>query len=58
MTSVLPFNVIAGLITATVVSEMSKSAQPALLYLVPFTVLPLITRAYVKVIIIISVLST
>lgn len=37
-----------GLITATVVSEMSKSAQPALLYLVPFTVLPLITRAYVK----------
>ncbi|XP_065054668.1 signal peptide peptidase-like 3 [Rhopilema esculentum] len=37
-----------GLLTATTISELSKSAQPALLYLVPFTILPLITRAYVK----------
>jgi len=37
-----------GLVTATMISELSKTAQPALLYLVPFTVLPLITRAYVK----------
>eukprot|EP00112_Aurelia_sp_Birch-Aquarium-sp1_P012435 Seg2615.2 transcript_id=Seg2615.2/GoldUCD/mRNA.D3Y31 product="Signal peptide peptidase-like 3" protein_id=Seg2615.2/GoldUCD/D3Y31 len=37
-----------GLVTATTVSEMSKTAQPALLYLVPFTILPLIIRAYIK----------
>eukprot|EP00794_Sanderia_malayensis_P013791 gene13791-15234_t len=37
-----------GLVTATVASELSKSAQPALLYLVPFTMLPLITKAYIK----------
>ena len=38
-----------GLVTATVASEVNKSAQPALLYLVPFTLLPLITMAYIKV---------
>jgi len=37
-----------GLVTATVASEMNRSAQPALLYLVPFTLLPLITMAYIK----------
>lgn len=38
-----------GLLTATVSSEMFKAAQPALLYLVPFTLLPLLTMAYLKV---------
>lgn len=38
-----------GLITATVSSEIFKAAQPALLYLVPFTLLPLLTMAYLKV---------
>ncbi|XP_039257429.2 signal peptide peptidase-like 3 [Styela clava] len=37
-----------GLITATIASEVNRSAQPALLYLVPFTLLPLITMAYLK----------
>lgn len=37
-----------GLLTATVSSEVSKAAQPALLYLVPFTLLPLLTMAYIK----------
>jgi hypothetical protein len=37
-----------GLITATLSSEIFKEAQPALLYLVPFTLLPLLTMAYVK----------
>ncbi|XP_053203039.1 signal peptide peptidase-like 3 [Panonychus citri] len=37
-----------GLLTATVSSELSKAAQPALLYLVPFTLLPLLTMAYIK----------
>jgi len=37
-----------GLITATVSSEMFKAAQPALLYLVPFTLLPLFVMAYLK----------
>jgi len=37
-----------GLLTATVSSEVFKAAQPALLYLVPFTLLPLLTMAYVK----------
>lgn len=38
-----------GLLTATVSSEVFKAAQPALLYLVPFTLLPLMTMAYLKV---------
>ncbi|KPJ20857.1 Signal peptide peptidase-like 3 [Papilio machaon] len=38
-----------GLLTATVSAEVFKAAQPALLYLVPFTLLPLLTMAYVKV---------
>nr|CAB3267519.1 signal peptide peptidase-like 3 [Phallusia mammillata] len=37
-----------GLVTATIASEVNSSAQPALLYLVPFTLLPLITMAYIK----------
>ncbi|KAK6190955.1 hypothetical protein SNE40_002712 [Patella caerulea] len=37
-----------GLLTATVSSEMFRAAQPALLYLVPFTLLPLLTMAYLK----------
>ncbi|CAH1712379.1 signal peptide peptidase-like 3 isoform X1 [Rhopalosiphum maidis] len=37
-----------GLVTATVSSEIFKAAQPALLYLVPFTLLPLLTMAYLK----------
>jgi signal peptide peptidase-like 3 len=37
-----------GLLTATVSSEVFKQAQPALLYLVPFTLLPLLTMAYLK----------
>lgn len=38
-----------GLLTATVSAEVFKAAQPALLYLVPFTLLPLIIMAYLKV---------
>ena len=30
-------------------SEVFSAAQPALLYLVPFTLLPLVTMAYLKV---------
>ncbi|EDW84945.1 uncharacterized protein Dwil_GK12863 [Drosophila willistoni] len=37
-----------GLLTATVSSEVFKAAQPALLYLVPFTLLPLLLMAYLK----------
>jgi len=37
-----------GLLTATVSSEVFKAAQPALLYLVPFTLLPLFLMAYLK----------
>ncbi|KAK2171141.1 hypothetical protein NP493_1099g00023 [Ridgeia piscesae] len=37
-----------GLLTATVSSELFRAAQPALLYLVPFTLLPLVTMAYLK----------
>ncbi|XP_064652407.1 signal peptide peptidase-like 3 isoform X2 [Lineus longissimus] len=37
-----------GLLTATVSSEVFRAAQPALLYLVPFTLLPLVTMAYLK----------
>jgi len=37
-----------GLLTATVSSEFFKAAQPALLYLVPFTLLPLLVMAYLK----------
>ena len=40
---------VAGLLTATVSSEVFRAAQPALLYLVPFTLLPLLTMAYLKV---------
>ena len=40
---------VLGLLTATVSSEVFKAAQPALLYLVPFTLLPLFTMAYLKV---------
>lgn len=39
-----------GLLTATVSSEVFKAAQPALLYLVPFTLLPLLLMAYLKVV--------
>lgn len=38
-----------GLLTATVSSEVFKAAQPAMMYLVPFTLLPLLTMAYLKV---------
>ena len=38
-----------GLIAATLSSEIFREAQPALLYLVPFTLLPLLTMAYFKV---------
>ncbi|XP_071504112.1 signal peptide peptidase-like 3 isoform X1 [Diadema antillarum] len=37
-----------GLLTATISSEVYKNAQPALLYLVPFTLLPLLIMAYLK----------
>ena len=40
---------LVGLITATLSSEVFKAAQPALLYLVPFTLLPLLIMAYLKV---------
>ncbi|KXJ27821.1 signal peptide peptidase-like 3 [Exaiptasia diaphana] len=39
---------IVGLVTATVASEVYKAAQPALLYLVPFTLLPILLMAYLK----------
>ncbi|KAG5900305.1 hypothetical protein JTB14_000831 [Gonioctena quinquepunctata] len=42
------FGYFLGLLTATVTSELFKAAQPALLYLVPFTLLPLLTMAYLK----------
>lgn len=38
-----------GLLTATLSSEFFAAAQPALLYLVPFTLLPLLVMAYLKV---------
>ena len=37
-----------GLITASLSSEIFREAQPALLYLVPFTLLPLLIMAYLK----------
>jgi len=40
---------VLGLVTSTVSSELFQAAQPALLYLVPFTLLPLIFMAYLKV---------
>lgn len=46
---VVYFRYFLGLLTATVSSEVFKAAQPALLYLVPFTLLPLLTMAYLKV---------
>lgn len=39
---------IVGLMTATLASEVYKAAQPALLYLVPFTLLPILVMAYLK----------
>ena len=48
---VYSYSYFLGLLTATVSSEVFKQAQPALLYLVPFTLLPLLTMAYLKVII-------
>merc|ERR1719347_1724380 len=42
------FGYFLGLLTATISSEVFKAAQPALLYLVPFTLLPLFTMAYLK----------
>lgn len=39
----------AGLLTATISSEVFKCAQPALLFLVPFTLIPLFFIAYLKV---------
>jgi hypothetical protein len=38
-----------GLLTATIVSEVYKSAQPALLFLVPSTLLPLLVIGYLNV---------
>lgn len=37
-----------GLLTATLSSEVFQATQPALLYLVPFTLLPLLIMAYLK----------
>lgn len=42
------FGYFLGLLTATISSEIFKAAQPALLYLVPFTLLPLFAMAYLK----------
>ncbi|XP_023337575.1 signal peptide peptidase-like 3 [Eurytemora carolleeae] len=42
------FGYFLGLLTATISSEVFKAAQPALLYLVPFTLLPLLTMAWLK----------
>jgi len=39
---------LTGLITATLSSEIFKAAQPALIFLVPFTLLPLMIMAYLK----------
>jgi len=39
---------VAGLTAATLSSEVFKAAQPALLYLVPSTLLPLFIMAYLK----------
>ncbi len=44
-----------GLITATLSSEIFREAQPALLFLVPFTLLPLLIMAYIKVIFLIQI---
>jgi len=42
------FGYFLGLLTATISSEVFKAAQPALLYLVPFTLLPLFIMAWMK----------
>eukprot|EP00095_Tigriopus_kingsejongensis_P008917 maker-scaffold279_size225217-snap-gene-1.19 protein:Tk08917 transcript:maker-scaffold279_size225217-snap-gene-1.19-mRNA-1 annotation:"hypothetical protein DAPPUDRAFT_314171" len=42
------FGYFLGLLTATISSEVFKAAQPALLYLVPFTLAPLFAMAYLK----------
>ena len=39
---------LAGLTAATISSEVFRAAQPALLYLVPFTLIPLFAMAYLK----------
>ena len=39
---------LAGLVTATLSSEIFRAAQPALIFLVPFTLLPLLVMAYIK----------
>lgn len=39
---------LTGLTTATISSEVFRAAQPALLYLVPFTLIPLFVMAYLK----------
>ncbi len=40
---------LVGLVTATLSSEIFKAAQPALLYLVPFTFLPFVIIGFFKV---------
>merc|ERR1711881_532210 len=42
------FGYFLGLLPATISSEVFKAAQPALLYLVPFTLSPLFLMAYLK----------
>ncbi|CAF1147061.1 unnamed protein product [Rotaria sp. Silwood1] len=42
------FGYCAGLLAATISSEVFKCAQPALLFLVPFTLLPLLLIAHLK----------
>merc|ERR1719356_648456 len=42
------FGYFLGLLTATISSEVFKAAQPALLYLVPFTLFPLFGMAWLK----------
>merc|ERR1712203_1322414 len=42
------FGYFLGLLTATISSEVFKAAQPALLYLVPFTLIPLFGMAWIK----------
>merc|ERR1711936_677131 len=42
------FGYFLGLLTATISSEVFKAAQPALLYLVPFTLIPLFGMAWMK----------
>lgn len=48
----------SGLLTATISSEVFKCAQPALLFLVPCTLTPLLCIAYLKVNLLISIEMT